>query len=725
MCYQFSAGGFRTGAYADGIWTDSVSGTVTTTGYQGTTTAGTSAYLMTAFTGNRTYQLSDTNYGSGVQSLPVTLGNLNAANEAFNTTFGGLFSGGVGYTNIGAYYASNVFYPTYPYLDSQGFFVQATSAVEIAQTGAASTSYTGAVRVFMTASSILTEWILDVPAGGYYVNRDGFMVATPLATFASTGLNLTTLGHAAVRGVLWDGQELQLLLLPRLLVGARQPGVSSPPTAPSPPRGLSCATAARRCCCSPSAACERCRTRRQAPPPHRTSLRSSTRATTPPTWTTSSTPPRPSWTATASSSNSTRPPSSSTTPRSATWPRVGGGTYRGDISLYSTNYVAALGGATASYTEGIYSGGYTGLSATPVSSFQYAVFNASVPVLSTCQVSNTGVAPPPTLTSYSFCYFKGGAYGQALNYTAAINGSTVSFNTYPIAPLPVQPHRGRHHRRLLHSYLRHPWCRSPRLRRLHHVRRPHLRRLRRPRPPPTPSPARRPTTTAAVKGSTTASSAASTSWSTPPSPYIDTEGLLYQYAGGPAYMIFGQVPDAPIDHLLAGNFTAGQGYIDEEIIEVVYTPQTNQIWFVYHPEYYGAMMVVADGGVSGNAGTVAQQYCAAPVTMTFNFCYTIANTLATSPYGPWSIYVSGTLIVNTSWTTGEYSTSANPGYIVVGATGTRTIVTQGKTTTVSITGVAPLNSYNFNDNVLRLGTPALDTALHGVTFTLSGPAVLP
>ena len=112
LCYQFAAGGFRTGAYADGIWTDSVSGTLTTSGYLGTTTTGLSAYLIKGFSGTRAYQLSDVaNLGTQSQTVNVVLGSVNAANEAFNATFLGLSSTGAT-QSIGAYYANNIFYPT-------------------------------------------------------------------------------------------------------------------------------------------------------------------------------------------------------------------------------------------------------------------------------------------------------------------------------------------------------------------------------------------------------------------------------------------------------------------------------------------------------------------------------------------------------------------------------------------------------------------------------------
>ena len=80
----------------------------------------------------------------------------------------------------------------------------------------------------------------------------------------------------------------------------------------------------------------------------------------------------------------------------------------------------------------------------------------------------------------------------------------------------------------------------------------------------------------------------------------------------------------------------------------------------------------------------------------YSFCYTIEQTLSTSPYLPFSIVTQGTLNVSTVLSGSpliynlSLSNAAAQGYLVYGATGTRTIVAQGlAAATVSITGGGP------------------------------------
>ena len=207
-------------------------------------------------------------------------------------------------------------------------------------------------------------------------------------------------------------------------------------------------------------------------------------------------------------------------------------------------------------------------------------------------------------------------------------------------------------------------------------------------------------------------------------PYVDVNGLLYQYSTtSTAYNVYGPLPFAPIS-VLQWSGNASTAYDAQELIDIVYF--SPDVWYCYWPEYNGAVMVVQDNGVSGMAGTVAQQYCNAPPTMQFAFCYVITNGYATSPYGPWQVVVSGVLTVSTSWTQGEYGpnrTSTSYGYQVLNATGTRTLTYRGQAFTNRIVAVAPLNAYNFNDNIINLGSPVFDNARHSLAFQLDGPAM--
>ena len=730
VCWQFSAGGFNTGAYADGVWTDSVQGTLNTTGYLGTTVANTQAYLILGFTGTRAFSLADTNYATQSQSIAVTLGSVAAANKAFNQTWLGVGVNGSLGNAVGNYYADNVYYPTFPYFDTLGMTLQATqptALLDLAQTGAVRTSQTTVLRAFFSAASILTEYIVDVPAGGAYQNRDGFPVIVPQANFTATGLTLSSWATQTCSVSYGTVNTYQFCYYLDYTAASVNPGTIS---------AYGTFTAI-----GPALRNNRMGYLLQSMNGVRTVFNQATGVTTNQNIIALK--------YTGDDSTYVDNVVYTTAPYfdgdgiliqlyqtgvflnySVVAATGGSGS---DIKLYSTNYVAALAGASPLYEEATGSGGVGNSTATPMASFQMARVNASAPAtntpLTTCRVSDTSVAAPPTLTSYSFCYVKSGNMSLALNPTPQYNATTnsISFVEYPVNLFAYNITIAG----ALTAYN-------------------------------TPI-----TTSAAVSGTGAARTGYAVSsmlgvrqyidtggnMSSNPivgpasnyygsgegyydgflggfdqliyttAPYIDTEGLLFQYNGTSAYNIFGPVPYAPIDHLLLGNLTAGQGYIDEEIIEIVYTNQTNQIWFVYHPEYYGQMVLVQDGGVSGAAGTVAQQYCGAPPTITVNFAYSITNTLASSPYGPWTIYVTGTMTVSNIFQSGAHGGGA--GYVVIGATGTRTLSYQGKTVSNNILGVAPNNTWALNDNIVYLNHPNLGTTTHGITLTLDGVVPFP
>ena len=98
------------------------------------------------------------------------------------------------------------------------------------------------------------------------------------------------------------------------------------------------------------------------------------------------------------------------------------------------------------------------------------------------------------------------------------------------------------------------------------------------------------------------------------------------------------------------------------------------------------------------------------------------NTLASSPYMGWSVYVTGTLNVTQRYQQVYVSNQAY-GFRVVGATGTRTVAYEGKTTTHAITSVAPPNTFSFEDNIVNVAAPYFDNVVHAITFTLDGPAL--
>ena len=115
----------------------------------------------------------------------------------------------------------------------------------------------------------------------------------------------------------------------------------------------------------------------------------------------------------------------------------------------------------------------------------------------------------------------------------------------------------------------------------------------------------------------------------------------------------------------------------------------------------------------------------------YAFCFSATQTNPSSPSLPWAVSMSGTLAMNTSaaaLTQGYFSnylaifpaSQQLSGYPVLNATGSRTIYAQGQSQTLSITGVAPINAYNGNDNILQITPPYFDNLAHSITFTLSG-----
>ena len=129
--------------------------------------------------------------------------------------------------------------------------------------------------------------------------------------------------------------------------------------------------------------------------------------------------------------------------------------------------------------------------------------------------------------------------------------------------------------------------------------------------------------------------------------------------------------------------------------------------------------------VSGQSGTP------------YAFCFSSTQTLPTSPGLPWQVTLSGSLLIDdrpTSLTYGAYASYITntgfpasqqlQGYPVLNATGTRTVQQGGNSlVTSTITGIAAVNSYNSNDNIIGLSSPYFDNLAHGLSFLLSSQAV--
>ena len=398
----------------------------------------------------------------------------------------------------------------------------------------------------------------------------------------------------------------------------------------------------------------------------------------------------------------------------------GGGSFlTSDLKLYSTNYYAALtGGLAPQYEEAQGNAGTPNIINTTLSSFQYAPYNASNPTpLNTCGAIDAAVAAPPTLSTYSFCFYASGS--QPVLWSLANS----NFSNLPPAPFSYNV--------TVAGYLTAydtPIFNATGDRRNGYM-------------VSTMAGVRQYVDTQGWLSSNAIVGPASNYYGSTDGfytgfaggfdnlvylspPFVDVNGLLYQFStASTAYTVYGPLPFAPIS-VLQWSGNASTGYDQQELIDIVYF--SPYVWYVYWPLYSSAVMVVQDNGASGKAGTVAQQYCGAPPTMQFAFCYVITNGLTTSPYGPWQVVVSGVLTVSTTWTQGEYGpnrTSTSYGYQVLNATGTRTLTFRAQTFTNRILSVAPVNAYNFNDNIILLGSPVFDNARHSLAFQLDGPAM--
>ena len=204
-------------------------------------------------------------------------------------------------------------------------------------------------------------------------------------------------------------------------------------------------------------------------------------------------------------------------------------------------------------------------------------------------------------------------------------------------------------------------------------------------------------------------------------PYFDSDGLLYTFTGT-ANTISGSIQG---DGVSTVNLFYYTGYYSEEYY--------NSTTYSTYGDTVGSFSLVSDGGVSGAAGgNVLSATCGYTGTRFVNvpaqlgFCYSISNTLTTSPYLPWTVYGSGVFSVySNSLSTGILEQSVQyPGLVIFAATLNRTIWAQGNGgVTQQFTLSAP-NTYNGNDNILQpSGNSVPFISLHGVGFQSTTPIV--
>ena len=356
-------------------------------------------------------------------------------------------------------------------------------------------------------------------------------------------------------------------------------------------------------------------------------------------------------------------------------------------------------------------------SLTPNFVFHYQAINASNPATFTdpyCSSINALVPAPPTTTVWSFCYYNPG--GTTNTYDVSLTGTVTTFNQPILTPVgrtgyPLMAMTG-------------------------------LRQL-------SDSQGYNSVNTLAglssnyfgsANGYTTASSGFGVEFSDAPDQFVytdggsfvDQQGILYQLNG--ADVTVGSLnPLAPVARLFYDTVRPANAYVEETITSLNVT-NGNLTAGGYVNLNGGKMMLVNDAGASAAAGTVGSTSCGEPAVKQFSFCYSVTNTLATSPWLSWTVTTSGWVNVSTLYTTGVFGLAAGRttiayGYQVVGMRGTRTIRYQDKTSTQNIIGVAPVNSYNFNDNVMNLAAPYFDrrsssggSGRHSVSFILDGPA---
>ena len=198
-------------------------------------------------------------------------------------------------------------------------------------------------------------------------------------------------------------------------------------------------------------------------------------------------------------------------------------------------------------------------------------------------------------------------------------------------------------------------------------------------------------------------------------PYLDSRGVLVNYAGG-ASSTTGAVFDATVVRFYYD--AASSSYVDQSLASISYTAATNAVQYIPNNLAGGTFNIVNDNGASGTTGLVGQTSCGQPTTQTFQFCYQLTGTQ--SGGSGWSIRASGTLTINTAYN------ATQGGFRVVGASGTRSLTVGGSTWQQNIVGVAPAGAYLQNDNVIaNLAGSVLGAAGsgHSISLQLDGAAL--
>jgi hypothetical protein len=661
FCYTVSGGG--DGIAMGGVWTISVTGTLTTTAYQGTTLSGRAAYMATGVTGARSY----VNPGTGVTSNVTlyALGGVNAqqATAYYEEQFDFLYS----YYGLFTDVSNNVFYPQYPYFDNFGLNVVTNGWIADEYWNNATSTI---VRVWVEPRTWSFDELVFDPNWGWGWSTDGAIIATTVSNATSMGLSAFNAQCSPTAG------PLQTFQFCYWIDGTTQPTPyflqvygNFHATGPVPRQG-------RNAYNLQDMGGVRVFTNTATGAVNATGIIYLY------------------WNEALESYENdnlvytTMPYIDQlgliyqTTPNgnSMYFPQ---GTAQAQPILMASTQVGGVTAGAYLYESNLYNSSQTTLQATaPTFAFNYQVATGA-PSQSLCASTSKWVQPITTLT-WSYCYVMQGADNGGWQTTVSGVLTTYTQPIWMSGLLAYQVQNASGTRTFQNQTSR--------------------------------------SSTQIVGISNNAQGQYgwyydNVLYAQPP--YLDPDGLLLHFTGT-AWTATGPI--------------SGDG---ANVINMFY-------WYAYQEEWYsnqqysvygdvvGNFGLVQDNGAAAAAGTVLQSQCGvtpgstfANTYATYAFCYTIQNTMSTSPYLPFIVQASGTwTIVSNSNTTGWLQQTVEyPGSLVVSLTGTRTVYVQGKAAQTQQLTLAPIQSYLANDNIVQASPPYFVSYHALVMQTTGGPPI--
>ena len=695
FCYEFSSGpGF--GTDSGGLWSVAASGVFTTTGYLGTTAAGQAAYLITAISGFRLYSVNDvtTNYQTVAQNLTfVGLLGVNGARAEQSTVFisgqNGSYAGGYGTPGAGGWYSNRVLYPlNYPWLDTFGVHVLTSGAVDDEISTGSVTSSSSVVRLLVAPIGV-QEQSININAGITEVNYDASFLLAPAGTTSSSAL------YAQCSVIQPNPATYQFCYY---LDNSAQPAGSIFRNVISV-QGSFTAT-------GPVPRDGRLALLLQSINGVRTFIN-------------------------MTSSASTQTVQNIIALKFNGEDRfLGGGDggswndnyvyttpnnidYNGILFTLSTPPLFPQGAAQTSNDIGFWwiTPQYTSnairylespgneaenlfVQPTTTTHFNYQPWTGQP--YTACAAADSLVPAPAPFVQYSLCFYQTSTTASGATYidsiSAAVTVYSIAISVNGRSGFPIANVTGVRQFASSNGYesvtsitgLASGWQ-------------------------------------GAAEGFTAGVLGSYDQVLYTSAPYLDSGGLLLQYNGLGA-SLSGAIFDASVLRLFYNSATSS--YTDQTLYNITYSTATQIASYQAINITGGTVAVLSDGGASYTAGTVSGSSCAAPPTQTYNFCYLVANTQGS----PWSVSAVGQLTVQTAYTYGALTTAAagaSAGYQVTSITGIRTVQTSSGASSQRITGLAAVNSFQHNDNVVTPGQPYLDNSFHSLSFVLGAPSNLP